>query len=82
MTVKEAYDKVKKLPKRNYLIEACDFGEFFGFIFCPYKPADGESFGGMYDCVNKETGEIFAFSPVDDLDLFDKGKIITIKDAE
>lgn len=75
--VKQAYAKVKQLSDRNYLIECCDFGEFWGFIFTKDKP-NGEPFGGSYDCVHKTTGELFGFNPPDDFEVFDNGVILPL----
>lgn len=73
MNVKDAYKTIKKLPERNFLLECSDFGDFFGFVFSPMEIKDGDMYGGMYDCVEKKTGRVFAFSPFDDFDVFDNG---------
>ena len=75
MTANEAFKKVKESSKE--LIECCDFGEFYGFIF----GSSGESIGTAYICVNKNTGEVFSFSPFDDFELFDKGVQISVQDV-
>lgn len=69
LTLKEQQDDKKKL------IEAKDFGKFFGFIFAD----SDEPFGGAYDCVNKDTGEIFSFNAFDDFAVFRKGKNLNIE---
>lgn len=73
MDVKDAYKTIKELPDRNFLVECSDFGGFFGFVFAPEEIKAGDMYGGMYDCVEKETGRVFTFSPFDDFDLFDSG---------
>jgi hypothetical protein len=75
--VKSAHDKIKRLPNRNYLVECCDFGKFWGFIFTEEDPKD-ESFGSGYDCVNKTTGEVFTFNPPDDFEVFTNGIMIPV----
>ena len=56
--VKNAQEIVKKIPDRNFLIECSDFGKFYGFVFADQKPSPDEFFGGGYDCINKDTGDI------------------------
>lgn len=75
----EAYYTVKEaLPNRNYLIECLDFGEFYGFAFSEEKLPQNEMFGSGYDCIDKNTGEIFSFVPTQNLKLFRKAKTINL----
>jgi hypothetical protein len=75
--VKKAYKQIKELPNRNHLVECCDFGGFWGFIFTEKDPG-GEAFASRYDCVNKVTGEVFNFNPPDDFELFSKGVMLPV----
>lgn len=77
---KSAYKKLKKLPNKNFLVECSDFGKFYGFVFSKHKPSPDEPFGSAYDCIDKETGEHFPFSPFDDFDLFDKAIPVSIEE--
>ena len=81
MNVIEAYKIAKQLPDRNYLIECTDFGEFFGFVFLSEPPSE-DGFSGVYDAVNKATGEVFLFNPPDDFEIFDKGIQISIESID
>ena len=78
MTVQEAYDKIVEYHKDEVLIECCLFDNLIGFVFG--VDSSDEPFGGAYDCINKETGERLSFNPIDDLDLFDRGKIVLLSE--
>jgi hypothetical protein len=75
---KSAYDKIKRMSKRNHLVECCDFGKFWGFIFTEEDPKN-EPFASGYDCVDKTTGEVFTFNPPDDFAVFDSGVMISVE---
>lgn len=68
MDIIEAYEKLKGKEGRNYLIEAVDFGEFFGFLFSEEKVND-DYVVSAYDCVNKSDGSVFVFNPITNLKL-------------
>jgi hypothetical protein len=80
MTLKEAYQKVKGLEDRNYLIDCLDMGKQWGFAFLSEPLPPGERIGGLgLDVVNKQTGEVSFFYPTEDLGLLRKSKKIPIK---
>ena len=77
MMVQDAYKKVKQLPGKNVLIECLDFGNVWGFAFA--ETSADEDFGGAYDLVDKNTGELSMFNPPDDFERYNSAKIIPIE---
>ena len=75
MTAKEAYRLIEK--GSGELIECCDFGKFFGFIF----GEKDHDFATAYWCIDKETRKQFGFSPFDDFDVYDKGVQIPVSEV-
>jgi hypothetical protein len=86
MILREAFTKAKTVAEREghtLLISCGDYGVFWGFSFMPpsYDPDNSYSIpnGSGEITVNKETGDIGEFTPLMDLDLFDKRKPIPIE---
>lgn len=78
MTPKEAYLILKKTTTR--VAKACrEFPEFYAFFMVEKEHFDEDYVGG-FDTVNKTTGKIDAFSPVEDFDAYFKSKPIDIKE--
>ena len=69
---------LKIIGKDDPVLECCDFGDFYGFVF----GIDGEPKGSGYTCVDKSTGRVFPFNPFDDFDLFGKGKQVPLTEVE
>ena len=76
MTVQDAYKKVKQLPGKMVLIECLDFGDAWGFAFA--ETYSEEDFGGAYDLVDKNSGELSMFNPPDDFERYESAKSISI----
>ena len=74
MTAKQALQIVNSAEK---VIECCDFGDFYGFAF-----GESGNVGSAYTCVRKSNGEVFAFMPYEDFELFDKGIKIPLSELE
>ena len=81
MDVREAFLMIKEKyhQEANYLVEAKDFGDFFGFVFSEKEPQEGELFGGGHICVNKKTGEVFGFMPYQNFILAKSAKTIPLE---
>lgn len=72
ITYKEALEKAKSDNQKGELIEALDFGSFYGFII-------GEK-GKVYSCyttINKKNGNIGFFNPTSNFELFETAKKIS-----
>ena len=59
------------------LIEAADFGLFYGFLF-----EHPNIYDNAYWCVNKKTFEQFMFLPVQNYEAFNNRKILDIHDLK
>ena len=73
MEVEEAYNLVKRIKPDCKLLECLEFDDFFAFFMIP-KNSNEEDVAGAYDIVNKKTGEIGVFSPVENLNLYMSAK--------
>jgi len=61
--IKDAYTKVKKLPKRNVLLECLDTEDQWLFLFADRELERNECLlGAWYDAVNKTTGNLVRIS--------------------
>jgi len=80
MTLYEAFLKARDNAKADghaLLAECADYGDFWGFDFCPQT--EGDINGDAIVTVNKKNGTIRYFVPYADLDLYDKRKPIPIE---
>jgi len=80
MTLYDAFLKARDDAKTDgytHLTECADYGDFWGFDFCP--PAKEDINGDTIVTVNKKNGAIRYFVPFADLDLYDKRKPIPIE---
>lgn len=79
MTVKEAYEIVKKVlvPDETILIACRDFGKFYGFGFIN----DKVDWFSAYRTVYKSDGHTDMFNPIEDFDLLDSSKKIPVDEV-
>lgn len=76
MSVQEAYNIIKKSTQK-VVVSCIETDEFFGFAMIEEENKN-ESFGGGYLTVNKSNGEIGAFTPAQDIQLYIRAKQIDI----
>ena len=78
-----AYKKVKKLWRRNHLFICEEYPDFYAFAFSAKPIIPRTDYGGGFDIVNKETGELSQMSSAEivmsgleckeiDISIFDK----------
>lgn len=79
-SIRNVYDAVKKWAEstafRNTgatLVEASDFGEFYGFVF-----EAKNIYNNAYWCINKKTLKLFMFLPVQNAKIFNSRKKVNI----
>lgn len=79
-SIRNVYDAVKKWAEstafRNTgaaLVEASDFGEFYGFVF-----EAKNIYNNAYWCMNKKTLKLFMFLPVQNAKIFNNRKKVDI----
>lgn len=78
MTVQEAYEIIKKNNPGMIAIECLSFVDFYAFGLTE-KGRENELIGGGYDTVDKTTGELGSFNPVQNFDAFFTAKKIPVK---
>ena len=76
MTFEQALQKAHKKYKEYECLSALDMGEFWAFHFDDKIELH---YGRGYITVNKTTGDLGDFNPVQNLELFNKAKRIDIK---
>ncbi len=74
MTVKEAYEIIKKENPGMKAIQCFDFADFYAFALAE-ESWNGELLGGAYTTVNKTTGKFGVLFPYED---FEEAKEIPI----
>ena len=77
VTAKEAYKIIKKKYPDKVVVECLEFNNFYAFALAD-KGTENEPFGGGYDTVDKNTGKIDVFSPMEDFEAFFTAKKIKI----
>lgn len=77
MTANDAYEVIKKANPKMSVVECLEFPEFYAFALVP-KGKEGEPIGGGYDTVDKRTGELGAFNPIEDFGAFRAAKKICL----
>lgn len=77
MTIQEAYNKIKNNNPDKVIVECLEFVDFYAFALTD-KGSEDEPAGGGYVTINKTSGEIGAFSPVQDFDAFFAAKKIDL----
>jgi hypothetical protein len=77
MNIHEAYKKAKGLPNNKVLISCLDLGKEWAFCFGDekYDPKI-PMVGGGFELVNKKTGKITFMTPWEDMEKFEKAKVI------
>lgn len=78
MEVREAYNIMKSEYPNKKLIECLEFDDFFAFCLVDRTVQDGDLIGGAYDTVDRKTGGISSFNPIQNLAAFMEAKIIDI----
>ena len=77
MTIQKAYETIKHNYPDKVVVECLEFADFFAFALTD-KGVENESAGGGYDTINKTSGAIGTFSPVQDLEAFIAAKQIDV----
>jgi hypothetical protein len=77
MTVQEAYANIKSNNPDKIVVECLEFDDFYAFALKD-KGTENEDAGGGYDTINKATGNMGTFIPVQDFDAFFAAKQIDI----
>lgn len=78
MTIQKAYETIKHNYPDKVVVECLEFADFFAFALTD-KGAENESAGGGYNIINKDSGEIGTFSPVQDLEAFFAAKRLDVR---
>lgn len=77
VTAKEAYEIIKRKHPDKVVVECLEFNNFYAFALAD-KGTENEPAGGGYDTVDKSTGKIDVFSPVEDFEAFFTAKEIKL----
>lgn len=77
MTVKEAYEIIKKDNPGMVAVECLEFADFYAFGLAE-KGKEDELIGGGYNTVNKTSGKLGGFNPVQDFEAFFAAKRVPL----
>ena len=77
MTAKEAAEILKSKYKDKSIVECLVFADFFAFAMTD-KGKEAEDRAGGYDTVNKKTGIISTFNPIEDMSAYMSAVLIDI----
>lgn len=81
ISVDKAYDIAKEKYNFPKLLSCLEFDSFYLFSFAPMlvNTTDGYFTGTIFDAVDKESGRMFEYNIISDLDAFERAKEIKIK---
>lgn len=71
MTAKEAYSSFMKKHPGLTVTEAAEYDDKY-FLFVAVEDPDRIDYGDPFYLIDRKTGEIKNFSPIDDLDKFEE----------
>ena len=77
MTAKKAAEILKSKYNNKSIVECLEFADFFAFALTD-KGKEKELRGGGYNTVNKKTGIISTFNPIQNMSAYMAAKLIDI----